>query len=266
MPYGGEPWEADQEVVAHGGEPWESDQELVAHILRGSIEHCDMLYEAYFPWVHRFALKRLQDPAQAEDATREAFSIVFDALRGFKGRPSLRVGISRITRDTVNRRLAARKCEEPWKDDADLVTKILRGSTDHFDMLFEAHFPRVYRFALKRLRDPVEAADVTQEVFFRVFSTLRLGRWRIRAGTVLTGFLKAAKTLSPILGPLIPDAAMEQLRGFALNLRWLFPSSLLEFVFHITRKAVYERLGRRTRPRPPKGGKPLGTWLCWQYA
>jgi DNA-directed RNA polymerase specialized sigma24 family protein len=135
--------------VPYGEEPWESDQELVAHILRGSIEHCDMLCEAYFPWVYRFALKRLQDPAQAEAATQEVFSIVFNALPGFNGSPSLRVGISRITRDAVNRRLAARKCGEPWTDDGELVTKILRGSTEHFDMLFEAYFPRVYRCAFR---------------------------------------------------------------------------------------------------------------------
>jgi DNA-directed RNA polymerase specialized sigma24 family protein len=32
--------------------------------------------------------------------------------------------------------------------------------------------PRVYRFALKRLRDTAEAEDVAQEVFFTVFNVL----------------------------------------------------------------------------------------------
>ena len=36
-------------------------------------------------------------------------------------------------------------------------------------MLYDAYFPRVYRFALKRLRDAGEAEDVTQEVFVTVF-------------------------------------------------------------------------------------------------
>jgi len=53
-----------------------------------------------------------------------------------------------------------------------LVAHILAGSRRHFDELYEAYFRRVYRFALKRLRDPSEAEDVTQEVFETVFRAL----------------------------------------------------------------------------------------------
>jgi RNA polymerase sigma-70 factor, ECF subfamily len=62
--------------------------------------------------------------------------------------------------------------DKPWDSDAELVQQILAGSTEHFEMLYAAYFPRVYRFALKRLRDPGEAEDVTQEVFFTVFDAL----------------------------------------------------------------------------------------------
>jgi RNA polymerase sigma-70 factor (ECF subfamily) len=62
--------------------------------------------------------------------------------------------------------------DAPWESDAVLVEKILGGSAEHFDLLYSAYFPRVYRFALKRLRDPGEAEDVTQEVFFTVFNAL----------------------------------------------------------------------------------------------
>lgn len=60
-----------------------------------------------------------------------------------------------------------------WSDDQELVNEILNGSVEHFDMLYSAYFPRVYRFALKRLGDPGEAEDVTQEVFFTVFNALK---------------------------------------------------------------------------------------------
>jgi RNA polymerase sigma-70 factor, ECF subfamily len=53
-----------------------------------------------------------------------------------------------------------------------LVRAILGGSRSHFDMLYETYFPRVYRFACKRLRDRSEAEDVTQEVFATVFRVL----------------------------------------------------------------------------------------------
>ena len=60
-----------------------------------------------------------------------------------------------------------------WTDDRELIEEILGGSTEHFEMLYRAYFPRVYRFALKRLGDPGEAEDVTQEVFFTVFNALK---------------------------------------------------------------------------------------------
>ena len=59
-----------------------------------------------------------------------------------------------------------------WANDEDLVAEILKGSQEHFELLYEAYFPRVYRFALKRLKDPGDAEDVTQEVFITVFSAL----------------------------------------------------------------------------------------------
>ena len=61
---------------------------------------------------------------------------------------------------------------ENWPDDQKLILEILDGSAEHFEMLYRAYFPRVYRFALMRLGDAGEAEDVTQEVFFTVFNAL----------------------------------------------------------------------------------------------
>ncbi len=84
--------------------PWSSDLELVGQILGGSSEHFELLYESYFPRVYRFALKRLNDPGEAEDVTQEVFFTVFNSLGSFRGQSSLLVWIFGITRNTVNRR------------------------------------------------------------------------------------------------------------------------------------------------------------------
>ncbi len=84
--------------------PWPSDLELVGQILGGSSEHFELLYESYFPRVYRFALKRLNDPGEAEDVTQEVFFTVFNSLASFRGQSSLLVWIFGITRNTVNRR------------------------------------------------------------------------------------------------------------------------------------------------------------------
>ena len=96
-----EVWESD---VSRRDTPWENDSELVEKILSGSTEHFELLYAAYFPRVYRFALKRLRDPAEAEDVTQEVFFTVFNALKSYQGNSSLLVWIFGVTRNTVNRR------------------------------------------------------------------------------------------------------------------------------------------------------------------
>jgi len=90
--------------VADRQQAWESDALLVKEILAGSIDHFNLLYEAYFPRVYRFALKRLRDPGEAEDVAQEVFMIVFRALANYRGDSALLVWIFGITRNTVNRR------------------------------------------------------------------------------------------------------------------------------------------------------------------
>jgi RNA polymerase sigma-70 factor, ECF subfamily len=47
-----------------------------------------------------------------------------------------------------------------------------------FAELYEAHFPRVYAYAARRLRDRQEAEDVTSEVFQQALASLPRFEWR----------------------------------------------------------------------------------------
>lgn len=96
---------------------WESDSELVQQILAGSREHFEMLYEAYFPRVYRFALKRIRDTGEAEDVTQEVFVTVFRALKSYQGNSSLLVWIFGIARNKVNRRFRGTR---PWMESIDV--------------------------------------------------------------------------------------------------------------------------------------------------
>ena len=96
-----------------------------------------------------------------------------------------------------------------WSNDRELVEQILGGSASHFELLYETYFPRVYRFALKRLGDTAEAEDVTQEVFFSAFScldrfqgesTLLVWIFGITRNTVNRRFRKQRPRLEPIDG------------------------------------------------------------------
>lgn len=50
-------------------------------------------------------------------------------------------------------------------DDQLLIRKIRRGSTHHFQLLFDRHWSRLYHIANNALDDPEDAADVVQEMF-----------------------------------------------------------------------------------------------------
>jgi RNA polymerase sigma-70 factor (ECF subfamily) len=79
---------------------------------------------------------------------------------------------TRVRRATRDASRSSYPSNRAWDSDEELVQAILGGSLDHFNLLYKSYFPRVYRFALKRLGDPGEAEDVTQEVFLTVFRAL----------------------------------------------------------------------------------------------
>lgn len=58
------------------------------------------------------------------------------------------------------------------EDDAALVGAILADNEAAFVELYERYERRIYFFALKRLGDPADAEDITQEVFLQVFRGL----------------------------------------------------------------------------------------------
>lgn len=81
---------------------------------------------------------------------------------------------SRATRkpNRSNQTARTQTANKAWESDRELVDQILAGSREHFDLLYGTYFPRVYRFALKRLHDPGEAEDVAQEVFMTLMTAL----------------------------------------------------------------------------------------------
>ena len=57
-------------------------------------------------------------------------------------------------------------------DDAALVSGFLADDSACFDEIHDRYRLRIYRFAVKRLRDATEAEDVTQEVFLEAYRGL----------------------------------------------------------------------------------------------
>ena len=148
-----------------------ADGDLVELILSGSQEHFDMLYNAYFPRVYRFALKRLHDRGEAEDVAQEVFMTLLDALPSYRGQSSLLVWIFGITRNKVNRTFRkARPLLSPMDSDSMLDVE---GPEPVIDDAIEA------RRLLGRCEEII-SRDLT-ETQRRIFHLKHLRRQSIRA-------------------------------------------------------------------------------------
>ena len=58
------------------------------------------------------------------------------------------------------------------RSDEECVRQCLGGDRKAFDALVERHHRTVYNVALRMMRDPDEAADITQSVFVKVYEKL----------------------------------------------------------------------------------------------
>lgn len=79
------------------------------------------------------------------------------------------------------------------KSDEELVRGVIDGRHEDFAALFERYRAEVRRHLQRIHRDDEDAADVTQEVFLRLWH--RAGQWR-REGTLLAWLLRIATNLA----------------------------------------------------------------------
>jgi RNA polymerase sigma-70 factor (ECF subfamily) len=63
--------------------------------------------------------------------------------------------------------------EELEPGDRALAERMLAGDEEAFEEFFEGHFPGLYRFALRRLRDPELTRDVVQSAICKAIANLR---------------------------------------------------------------------------------------------
>jgi RNA polymerase sigma-70 factor (ECF subfamily) len=86
----------------------ESDRKIVEALRSGDPQAFDELYKAQFRRIFNFSLRKLGDPAEAEDVTQEVFTAVFTCIDRFEGKSDLVVWIYGITRNILNNRLRRR--------------------------------------------------------------------------------------------------------------------------------------------------------------
>jgi RNA polymerase sigma-70 factor (ECF subfamily) len=78
-------------------------------------------------------------------------------------------------------------------DDLDLVTRVAGGDAQAYRMLSERHLASILRYAARLLADPVEAEDVAQETFLRLWQEAR--RFEPRSAKPITWLYRIAHNL-----------------------------------------------------------------------
>lgn len=59
-----------------------------------------------------------------------------------------------------------------------LVQRAKQGEPEAFEQLYEAHFDRIYRYLLLKVRNRADAEDMTQQVFLKALESVRSFHWR----------------------------------------------------------------------------------------
>lgn len=82
-------------------------------------------------------------------------------------------------REKARERLDKARVGRAGQSDRELVADLLAGESSRFDELYCLYHGRVFGFALRRVGNPVDAEDITQEVFLQIHRSI--GSYRSRA-------------------------------------------------------------------------------------
>jgi RNA polymerase sigma factor (sigma-70 family) len=158
-------------------------------------------------------------------------------------------------------------------DDASLVRRCLRGDTAAIGQLVDDYHAEVFGLSVRLLHNRHDAEDVAQEVFLRIFRSLR--RWDsqrplrpwvmgITVNRCRTWLAQRARRPEPVeyvqevAAPEVVDDGAELAREIQAALRELRLEYRSVFVLFHERGLPYEEIAQAL-------GKPLGTVKTWLH-
>lgn len=64
------------------------------------------------------------------------------------------------------------------QQEGNLVRRAQKGEPEAFEELYEAHFNKIYRYIMLRVRNQEEAEDLTQQVFLKSWESIGSYKWK----------------------------------------------------------------------------------------
>lgn len=169
----------------------ESDEMLMQHIAKGHAVAFEVLVNRHLPMVLRLAVKRLGNPAEAEEIAQEVFAKIWTSAALWKKQDAKFT--TWLYRVTVNRTIDALRRRKPTAQ-LDELPEIPDDTEDSFEIMARRDQTRLIRTALEELtssqRDAIElvyfsemkqqdAADALGLSVAALESTLRRARGKL---------------------------------------------------------------------------------------
>ncbi len=146
------------------------DEDIVQGILFGHEACFEVLHDRYRGRIYGFALKRLGDPAEAEDVAQEVFLQVHRSLASYQGRSALLTWMFGIAHNQVCRRFRRKSAPLVSIDDSEAIE--LQSPDPGPDRRVEA--ARVLRSCVEAVDS--ELSDAQRQVFYLKFAENRSTR------------------------------------------------------------------------------------------
>ncbi len=94
-----------------------SDDQLVELLKQGDETAFELLYERYFPRIHSFVDRRLNNRADVEETVQEVFFNIFNSIEGFRGEAPFAAWAFGLTRRTIASRFKKKRHSTVSLDD-----------------------------------------------------------------------------------------------------------------------------------------------------
>lgn len=156
--------------------------------------------------------------------------------------------------------------------DLELVEQIRNGSEEHFNVLYNRYFDRVYTFTFRKLRNHAETEELVQEIFYCVFTSLKSFEGRSSLLSWIYGIMKnninnyfrrtrnadipmdedkraemGLETVAPDYGPDLQLEMKEAVDAFDRALASLTQTQYQVFMMRHMENLTIEEIARRTR-------------------